>query len=222
MMEIPMQLTINDKTIFFNVQYTKTKKINLDISPEGLITVKAPKNTDESTILDFIKANSKSLLSLQSRLENRKFVSNQKNYTETENFLYQGKVCTLSDILEIIPDTTEDIQTLLKKFYTKQTKSIVTQRVQHFEKIIGVKSKGIAIVDSPKTWGTCNSQKQLTFNYKLSMAPMSAIDSVVIHELCHILHLNHDRSFWRKVGAFDPNYKENLEYLDRFGVVMTI
>ncbi|MGL4343625.1 MAG: YgjP-like metallopeptidase domain-containing protein, partial [Cellulosilyticaceae bacterium] len=44
----------------------------------------------------------------------------------------------------------------------------------------------------------------------------------VVHELCHLLHLNHDRSFWRKVGTFDPHFKDHEAYLARFGGVMTI
>ena len=115
-----------------------------------------------------------------------------------------------------------EVQLVLKKFYTTQTKEIVKKRVKHYEKIIGVKAKSITVLDSPKTWGTCNSYKELTFNYKLSMAPLPVIDYVVIHELCHILHLNHDRSFWRKVGAFDPDFKKHEDYLSRFSSVMTI
>ena len=80
----------------------------------------------------------------------------------------------------------------------------------------------MTIVDSHNAWGTCNSLKELTFNYRLSMSPLPVIDYVVVHELCHILHMNHDRSFWRKVGTFDPDYKNHEAYLTRFGGVMTL
>ena len=217
-----MQININNQTIVFNVQYSKRKKFALDVTPEGHITVKAPSKSTEAEILDFVKSNAKVLLDFQTKLENRKYISKNKSYNEEENFLYLGKVHTLSELLECVPETEEAAQILLKKFYTKKTKKIVNQRVKHFEKVIGVKAKSITVVDSPRTWGTCNSFKELTFNYKLSMAPINVIDYVVIHELCHILHLNHDRSFWRKVGTFDPNYKAHEAYLSKFGYVMTI
>lgn len=217
-----MKLTINDKEIIFNVTYGKGKKKTLEITPEGHITVKAPSKTPEEEIFSFIKANAKTILDFQERLENRKMISSQKSYTEEETFMFQGRACTLSDLIETIPESEEEIQAMLKKFYTKKTKQMVKKRVQHFEKVIGVTAKSITIVDSPLSWGTCNNYKELTFNYRLSMAPLPIIDYVVIHELCHILHLNHDRSFWRKVGAFDPHYKEHQEYLARFGGVMTI
>jgi hypothetical protein len=54
------------------------------------------------------------------------------------------------------------------------------------------------------------------------MAPVEVIDYVIIHELCHLLHMNHDRSFWRKVGSLMPDYKEKEEYLARYGRAMTL
>ncbi|WP_054740458.1 M48 family metallopeptidase [Cellulosilyticum ruminicola] len=217
-----MKITLNDTEIFFHVQYSKRKKMTLEATAEGHITVKAPSKSTEEDIMAFMRANNKVLVDFQKRLENRKFISSQKKYNEDENFLYLGKACTLGDLLEVIPETEEEIQMALKKFYTTKTKEIIKKRVKHFEKVIGVKAKSMMIVDSPKSWGTCNGLKELTFNYRLSMAPLNVIDYVVIHELCHILHLNHDRSFWRKVGAFDPNYEAHQNYLARFNGVMTI
>ncbi|MDO5520782.1 MAG: SprT family zinc-dependent metalloprotease, partial [bacterium] len=206
-----MQIQINDQVISFQVQYAKRKKMSMELSSEGHIFVKVPTKTSEETILEFMRSNSKVLLDYQKKLDSRKYISSQKSYDDAENFLYLGKACKLTDLLEEIPEDEAAIQASLKKFYTKRTKEIVKKRVKHFEKVIGVKSKGITIVDSKAAWGTCNSLKELTFNYRLSMAPESVIDYVVIHELCHILHMNHDRSFWRKVGMYDTAFKQKQD-----------
>lgn len=217
-----MQITIEDKIIYFNVQYSNRKKIIMDISQDGHITVKAPSKTILEDINNFLISNTKILLKLYSAMENREYISSKKTYNDDENFLYLGKLCKLSDLLESIPESATEIQIQLKKFYTAKTKEIVKKRIKYYESIIGAKAKSITIVDSPGTWGTCSSLKALTFNYKLSMAPINAIDYVVIHELCHIFHMNHDRSFWRKVGTYDKNFKQNEEFLNKFGGVMTI
>jgi len=217
-----MQITIEDKIIYYNVQYSNRKKIELDLNPDGHITVKVPAKTSQEDISNFLIANSNSLLRLYKKLENRAYISSNKSYNENENFLYLGKPSKLNDILESIPETDEEIQVELKKFYMTKTKEIIKKRINYYEKIIGVKAKSFTIVESSGTWGTCSSLKVMTFNYRLSMAPINAIDYVVIHELCHIFHMNHDRSFWRKVGSYDKNYKENEEFLLKFGGVMTI
>ncbi|WP_029504413.1 M48 family metallopeptidase [Lachnoclostridium phytofermentans] len=217
-----MEIILNDKSIHFHIQYTKASKFSLEFSPEGLITLKAPKKSTPEEINAYMKTNSKVLLKFEEKLNTRTYLSSVKTYESDENFLFLGKVHKLSDLLSELPTTQEEVHVALEKFYMNKTKEIITERLAIYEPILQVKAKGFTIVDSPATWGTCNSKKQLTFNYKLSMAMLSAIDYVVIHELCHIMHLNHDRSFWRKVGMYDKNYKRHQEYLARFGAFMTI
>lgn len=217
-----MQFTIDSYEITYQVQFAKRQKITMDLSPEGLVTLKVPLKTPTSELEQFLLANKKPIVRLYKSLENRTYISNQKTYDKEENFLYLGKACKLEDILSPIPETEEEIQNALFSFYSKRTREITKERVKHYEKIIGVKAKSVTIVNSPKTWGTCSSNKDITFNYRLSMATPAAIDYVVIHELCHLHHMNHDRSFWRKVGSYDPNYEAHQAYLEHFGGVMTI
>lgn len=217
-----MQIEIKGKEVVFNIEYSKRKKMSLDVTPEGYVTVKAPPKTDEAEIIEFVKSNSKEILSVLEKLENRRYITREKSYVSEETFLYLGYARSLSQLLDQIPDSDEKAQEMIKKFYLSKTGEIVKKRVKHFEGIIGVKAKSVSIVDSPSTWGTCNSLRDLTFNYRLSMASESVIDYVVIHELCHMHHLNHDRSFWRKVGAYDPSYRDHQEYLARFGPFMSI
>lgn len=55
-----------------------------------------------------------------------------------------------------------------------------------------------------------------------AMAPNEVIDYIIILELCHLTHMNHDRSFWRRVGSIIPDYKENEEYLTRHGQALAL
>lgn len=217
-----MKLTICNETFHVEVQYAKRKKIKLEATPEGHLTLKVPRHTSEEDIVAFLESKSEFLMNLRQKQKNKKFISNQKSYADEELFLYLGQALPLSQLLEEIPEEKDQIQQALQRFYTKKTKQYVKKRIPHFQTLIGVKAKSITVLDSPRTWGTCNSNRELTFNYKLIMAPPIVIDYVIIHELCHIHHMNHDRSFWRKVGMYDPNYKQHQAYLETFGGVMTI
>ena len=217
-----MKLTICNETFHVEVQYAKRKKIKLEATPEGHLTLKVPRHTSEEDIVAFLESKSEFSMNLRQKQKNTKFISNQKSYADEELFLYLGQALPLSQLLEEIPEEKDQIQQALQRFYTKKTKQYVKKRIPHFQTLIGVKAKSITVLDSPRTWGTCNSNRELTFNYKLIMAPPIVIDYVIIHELCHIHHMNHDRSFWRKVGMYDPNYKQHQAYLEKFGGVMTI
>lgn len=209
--------------IDYHVNYGKGSKFVLTISEEGLVEIKAPKDASKEKIEEFVKINSDKITKTLDKLKNREYISAKKEYENESRFLLHGKTVSLSEIIGNSPDLDEEeIQKELLKFYMKETKNIISKRVPYYEKILNVKAKGFNIVNSPSTWGTCNSRKELTFHYKLSMAALPVIDYVVIHELCHIFHMNHDRSFWRKVGSVDKNYEAKQEYLRKLGPYMNI
>lgn len=93
-------------------------------------------------------------------------------------------------------------------FLFRQSKSIIEKSVKDSQVHFKVKPKKIVIERSIKKWGSCNQDRILTFNYLLASKTLHAIDYVVVHEMCHMVHLNHDRSFWRLLGRIIPNYKE--------------
>jgi hypothetical protein len=130
--------------------------------------------------------------------------------------------CVLEDgilvfYLDDKPTTTYSddlLNTALHSFFFKQSKRFIEKRVTHYLTHFKVKPRKITIEKSIKKWGTCNAQRELTFNYMLITKPPEVIDYVVVHELCHMSHLNHDRSFWRLLGSILPDYKTLEKKLD--------
>lgn len=217
-----MQITIDQTEYEILIQSTKKQQISLNISAEGLITVLAPKKCTQEEITSFIIKNKNTIKKAKERQDNKIILRAVKQHEEDEYYLYLGKPHKLSDLPLSKEDTTNTISIRLKQFYTKETKKILSERIAYYEPIIKVSSKSFTVTDCSKTWGTCDSNKKLTFNYRLSMAPLPVIDYVVIHELCHIYHMNHDRSFYRKVGTYDKEYKAHEAYLARLGAFMSI
>lgn len=101
----------------------------------------------------------------------------------------------------------------VSKFYIKMSKQITKERTELYQKALGVVARSIRIDKIGKRWGSCNTKKEITYNYLIVTLPMDLIDYIVVHELCHIHHMNHDRSFWRKVGSVMPDYKKRMELL---------
>ena len=71
----------------------------------------------------------------------------------------------------------------------------------------------ITIRDQKSRWGSCSSRGTLSFNYKLVFAPPKVLDYVVVHELCHLKHLNHSKAFWGEVARYLPDYKDRKKKL---------
>uniref|UniRef100_UPI00406C243F M48 family metallopeptidase n=1 Tax=Sporosarcina sp. FSL K6-2383 TaxID=2921556 RepID=UPI00406C243F len=215
-----MKVTIENEILKINVQYSSRKKLSIHIDPFGFITVKAPKGTSEEQIVSAIDSNGKQILAKIHEIVAAREIPKAREYHTKGKFLYLGKEHFLHELIEINGLDEETLKRNLKRFYINSCKAITAERVKVYQKQLKVNPKMIEIVESKAKWGSCSSDRNLTFNYRLAMAPIEVIDYVVIHELCHIHHMNHDRSFWRRVGSIMPDYKEKEEYLARNGHLM--
>ena len=217
-----MKVEIENSMIEFNVQYGNRKKLSIHIDSLGFITVIAPKDTSKEVIVSALESNGKWILEKIHEIEVARETPMAKEYHAQGKFLYLGKECFLHELIDCNELNEKMLKNNLKRFYINRCKKIVEERIKIYQKQLKVKPKIIEIVESKVKWGSCSSDKKLTFNYRLAMAPIEVIDYVVIHELCHITHMNHDRSFWRRVGSIMPDYKEKEKFLARHGHSMSL
>jgi hypothetical protein len=63
-----------------------------------------------------------------------------------------------------------------------------------------------AIRHQKTRWGSCSARQSISLNCKLLFLPTEVTHYVLIHELCHTVHLNHSKAFWRLVAECEPNY----------------
>lgn len=96
----------------------------------------------------------------------------------------------------------------IKTCFLEKIKNIINDKLEIFSKKIEVKYEKVRIKYMKSAWGICYSNKNLSFNSLLFTMPMEIIEYVIIHELCHLKHLNHSKEFWALVEEHCPNYKE--------------
>ncbi|WP_037284353.1 M48 family metallopeptidase [Saccharibacillus sacchari] len=219
-----MNIRHNDQTIEFHVEYAKRKKIYVQIDPSGLVTVKAPNGMPEEAIQQAVALQADWILQNKAKQDKAREAPKPKEYREGSegDFLHLGRRCRLDELIPTEGRTEEQLRADLKKFYFASCKKVVNERIGAYAKQLKVEPKSIEIIESTTKWGSCDSKKRLNFNYLLAMAPVQAIDYVIVHELCHLHHMNHDRSFWRKLGSVLPDYKEREAYLNRYGNFMVM
>ncbi|SCP96102.1 M48 family metallopeptidase [Anaerobium acetethylicum] len=226
-----MTHSFSGETIGYNLIYKKRKTMGIYIDCYGNIEVRVPKDTSAESVEKMIEAKWNWIVKTSSEMKERTKGFREKTYEHGENFLYLGKtypirilpdeaaerdfVVLREEVLHVHVREHEDekIRQALKRFYYQQCKSLVEGRIRTYQSHFKTKPKGIKISDNKANWGTCDSKYQMTFNWKLAMAPMEVIDYVVVHEMCHMVHLNHERSFWRLVGKIMPDYEERQKWL---------
>ena len=94
---------------------------------------------------------------------------------------------------------------------------VIPARVSYYAQIVGVEYGRITIRCQKTRWGSCSSKGNLNFNCLMMLAPPEVLDSVVVHELCHLKVMNHSKAFYDEVLRAYPNYKQDHQWLKDHG-----
>lgn len=121
--------------------------------------------------------------------------------------------------LKLVKDThpltlSKSIKTLLSRVIGKHFHAEISQRVQtinkqHFQKDI----KSVNLKYNSSNWGSCSTKGNINLSTRLLFAPSDVIDYVIVHELTHLIEMNHSSRFWKIVKDVMPNYKEKEKWL---------
>ncbi len=119
-------------------------------------------------------------------------------------------------------DLSEVQRTALEARYKEAARSYIPKRVAYYHAMTGGTYKRISIRDQKTRWGSCSSKGTLSFNWRLMLAPPAVLDYVVVHELCHLTHMNHSKAFWQAVEAVCPDYRNLRKWLKEHGSELSI
>ena len=110
---------------------------------------------------------------------------------------------------ELLADLTpEDINRL-----KKNAKAYLTEKTEHFANIMGLKFGRITITSAKKRFGSCSSAGNISYSYRLMLYPEAAREYVVVHELAHLVEMNHSKKFYEIIARVLPDYKARKRLL---------
>lgn len=95
----------------------------------------------------------------------------------------------------------------------KKAKEILPRKVEYYSGRIGVSPTKITVTGAKTRFGSCSGKNSISFSFYLMRFPEEAIDYVVVHELCHIIHHNHSKEFYREIEKILPDYKQRIKLL---------
>jgi predicted metal-dependent hydrolase len=115
-----------------------------------------------------------------------------------------------------------DSRPALERFYRRAARAEVRHRLERATAITGRPYVDLAIRGQRTRWASCSPEGRMSFNWRLLLAPERVLDYVIWHEVCHLEILDHSPRFWALLERRWPEYREDREWLRRYGATLVL
>lgn len=209
----------------FNVEIkhsSKRKNPTIEIHAGGIVKVIVPSGYGKAEINTLLKKKASWIIEKQREFQDLP-IPRRREYVTGEAFPMLGKQYRLKVekgkigpakqegdrlIVHTLNEDPKEIETNLVDLYKNVAKNKLIERTNFYAKKLCLEPKQIKITEFKSQWGSCTRDGIISYNWQIITAPISFIDYLVVHELCHLEHLNHSKEFWKLVASVLPNYKE--------------
>ncbi len=211
------------------VNYKKIRNLHLRICvPHGEVMASAPmryslKQVEEFILkkIEWIKKSQAQILKLRDEGKIKmpaKLVSDEEHYLFGKAYLLQvlknsrnNRVIVKDNIIELQVRGQSNFtqrQKILDDFYRQQLRQIIPQMITKYEKEMGVVVAEFGIKKMKTRWGTCNIRdKRIWLNLELAKKSPQFLESIVVHEMVHLLEASHNKRFYALMDQFMPQWR---------------
>ena len=232
-------LFCESRPIAYTIRFSsRARSFGMAISPQTGLVVTAPHRCDEAVVSRFVGRHARWVLRQTERLERiASRIPKRWPYGPTLPYLGEEHRIVVQDgdeapSVRAMPDRAlivrmarpeiDGARRLLKRWYMAEALRRLQERVALFGARMEISWRRIRIGDQRTRWGSCSVRGDLSFNYRLIMAPATIMDYVVQHELLHRAQLNHSRAFWTLMATHCPAYRDAVVWLRTYGPYLTV
>lgn len=223
--------------IDYTLEYAVRKTLGIKVRPDNSVHVIAPLGTIESVIKAKVKSKASWILKQQDFFLAFHPITTPRKFVSGETHLYLGKQYRLKlfeakdevvklrgGTIEIYIKSKEDKQKVERMLYKWYKDRAMSHFIKLFDEIVPLSKSfynGTPILKyrwMKMRWGSCDKYGQIHLNLELIKAPKKCIEYVIIHELCHLSHLNHSKAFYVLLEEVYPDWKKTKEKLEKLMV----
>lgn len=110
-------------------------------------------------------------------------------------------------------EVSDRIMRFLKKEATRVIRALAVEKAARLGKTIA----NVSVRDTRSRWGSCAEDGNLSFSWRLIFAPWEALDYVVAHEVAHLVHMNHGKTFWNLCARISTDYETGRDWMRDHG-----
>ncbi|MCY3781235.1 MAG: SprT family zinc-dependent metalloprotease [Chloroflexi bacterium] len=224
-------IVFNGEQVEYTVRHSRRAKgIIVKFSLENGLEVVYPHGRKSPAAEEVLRAKSRWIIANIRRARDENGSRFRRMYAEGELFLIRGepmplKLSASAGLVKptarlsgarfevrVPPGPTnldrERLRDAVLRFYRELAKAYLPPRVAQLAAEYDFTYNKLRIKNQKTRWGSCSAKGNINLNLRLMMAPVDAIDYVIIHELCHLEELNHSPKFWLLVESLCPDYRK--------------
>jgi len=213
------------------IKNPRRKKIAAGIDPYGKYFILCPPSYSTYKLKTIISDNMAKLFNDIEKKEAGKMVRPPHAYVTGEKFFFKGTEYDLAwtddnsaEALELIngtflirKDRMGSEYQIFESWYKRSLYTELRNILPKWTKLIKVNPKSINIKTVKTIWGSCSAKGNITFCTRLALVPPDLLEYLAVHELCHMIHMNHSQRFWSEVEKYIPDHKERRKILKKNG-----
>jgi len=113
-----------------------------------------------------------------------------------------------------LKEKTSDPAALVTQWLRNKANETLKAKTKEWAEKIGVEFNNIVIKDQRTCWASCSGKKNINYSYRIVKMPLAVQDYLMVHELCHLVHMNHGQEYWELVAQYCPDYKLHRRWLN--------
>jgi predicted metal-dependent hydrolase len=232
----------NKQIIYEIIRGTRKKTVSIHVGPDA-VTIRAPQRLSEGKIRMIMQKKARCIIDRQERIKRESQLHPLKEFVSGESFPYLGRqyrlkvlksvnglsnTCHLMngrlqvEISKNLPgeEAKNAVKETLINWYKNHAENKINERIPHLAQKLGREPAAVQIKDQKWRWGSCSRTGFIRFNWKIIMAPVSVLDYLIVHELCHLFHQNHSATYWEKVQTIIPDFRRKRDWLRDHSFIM--
>ncbi|MBQ9475122.1 MAG: M48 family metallopeptidase [Bacteroidales bacterium] len=100
-----------------------------------------------------------------------------------------------------------------------EAEEYLPQRLSELSRQTGLEYNKVRIKHNVSNWGSCSSKKNINLNLNIMRLPPELQDYVMLHELCHLRHMNHGPEFHALLESLCPGHREKQRRLKEYKLI---
>jgi predicted metal-dependent hydrolase len=115
-----------------------------------------------------------------------------------------------------------DARPAIERYYRRAARVEIAARLDRATGLTGMPYRDLSIRAQRTRWASCSSTGHMSFNWRLLLAPEPVLEYVIWHEVCHLEILDHSRRFWALLERRWPSYRQERDWLRRYGATLVL